>query len=251
MCCLRYEAEAYKDFNKRAPRKGSIVDTPRGGGKVVELDALRETVKLQFRSDTDDRPGDVMKVGIQHLCCAKKGADGAKSCPCSIAPDVFEELEEEEQRAKTPAGLAGVGDFDYKALTSTQGTDAAIDNGEREGGAPGAESEGSAANKGARNSNKGASGDSSDGSRKRGGRRRRGGRRGGGAKEQGEGAGSDGQARQGGRQNQGQQQKPSQRPKKKNQQRGKKSQQQQGKPRQEQQKQATVETRIPRRRNRG
>jgi cell fate regulator YaaT (PSP1 superfamily) len=48
MCCLRYEFEAYKDFNKRAPRKGACVETCDGHkGCVVERNVLRERVKIQ------------------------------------------------------------------------------------------------------------------------------------------------------------------------------------------------------------
>ena len=35
MCCLRYEYEAYKDFKKRAPKKGTLVDTPLGTAKII------------------------------------------------------------------------------------------------------------------------------------------------------------------------------------------------------------------------
>lgn len=52
MCCLRYEVEAYKDFNKRAPKKGSIVETNEGvSGKVVELNCLRESVTIYNEED--------------------------------------------------------------------------------------------------------------------------------------------------------------------------------------------------------
>lgn len=46
MCCLRYEFEAYKDFNSRAPKKGSAIKTPDGQAKVVDLDPLREVVSV-------------------------------------------------------------------------------------------------------------------------------------------------------------------------------------------------------------
>ncbi len=53
MCCLRYEYEAYKDFKQRAPKAGAKVRTPEGESKVVDLDVLRETVKL---SREDEKP---------------------------------------------------------------------------------------------------------------------------------------------------------------------------------------------------
>lgn len=48
MCCLKYEYEAYKDFKGRAPKKGSIIDTPAGSGKVWELQVPRETVVVKL-----------------------------------------------------------------------------------------------------------------------------------------------------------------------------------------------------------
>jgi cell fate regulator YaaT (PSP1 superfamily) len=37
MCCLKYEHEVYVSFRKRSPKRGAIVATPGGEGKVVEL----------------------------------------------------------------------------------------------------------------------------------------------------------------------------------------------------------------------
>ena len=48
MCCLRYEHEAYVAFKKRAPRKGSLVCTPAGEGKVVELLAASDSVGVDL-----------------------------------------------------------------------------------------------------------------------------------------------------------------------------------------------------------
>ncbi len=46
MCCLKYEHEAYVSFRKRAPRRGAVVRTPGGEGKVVELSALLDSVTV-------------------------------------------------------------------------------------------------------------------------------------------------------------------------------------------------------------
>lgn len=48
MCCLRYEFEAYKDFKSRAPKANATVETPAGQAKVVELDTLRERVRIKM-----------------------------------------------------------------------------------------------------------------------------------------------------------------------------------------------------------
>ena len=48
MCCLRYEVEAYKDFRKRAPKKGKCVETCEGNkGCVIGMNAIKEKIKLR------------------------------------------------------------------------------------------------------------------------------------------------------------------------------------------------------------
>ena len=93
MCCLRYEVGAYQDFNARSPRRNALVETPRGEGKVVDIDALREIITLQFQGTEDDGP-QRMDVPLCKMNCEKK--DGNKCC-CSISHEVFEELSEEKE----------------------------------------------------------------------------------------------------------------------------------------------------------
>lgn len=70
MCCLRYEVEAYKDFKKRAPRRGACVETCDGHkGCVVEQNVLRERLKLQ---DDNGRRFDVPLTDIKGICEDKK-----------------------------------------------------------------------------------------------------------------------------------------------------------------------------------
>ena len=52
MCCLKYEQDAYEDLIRNSPKQDSFVDTPDGRGTVVELDLLRQRVKVRF----EDRP---------------------------------------------------------------------------------------------------------------------------------------------------------------------------------------------------
>ncbi len=48
MCCLKYEQDAYEDLIKSSPKLESFVDTPEGRGTVVELDLLRQRVKVRM-----------------------------------------------------------------------------------------------------------------------------------------------------------------------------------------------------------
>ena len=47
MCCLKYEQDAYEDLLRTSPKAESFVDTPDGRGTVVEVDLLRQRVKVR------------------------------------------------------------------------------------------------------------------------------------------------------------------------------------------------------------
>ena len=53
MCCLKYEQDAYEDLIRRSPKAESFVDTPDGRGTVVEVDLLRQRVKVRMEEQTD------------------------------------------------------------------------------------------------------------------------------------------------------------------------------------------------------
>ena len=48
MCCLKYEQDAYEDLIRTSPKMDSFVDTPEGRGTVVEVDLLRQRVKVRM-----------------------------------------------------------------------------------------------------------------------------------------------------------------------------------------------------------
>ncbi len=54
MCCLKYEEEAYLDKLQNLPGPGSIVKTEEGTGEVVNLEILKENVKVKYHDDKDD-----------------------------------------------------------------------------------------------------------------------------------------------------------------------------------------------------
>ena len=54
MCCLRYEQEAYEDLTRHVPRQGSFVETVDGYGIAVQVNLLRQTVKVRLDSDGQD-----------------------------------------------------------------------------------------------------------------------------------------------------------------------------------------------------
>ena len=52
MCCLKYEQDAYEDLLRTSPKMDSFVDTADGRGTVVEVDLLRQRVKVKL----EDQP---------------------------------------------------------------------------------------------------------------------------------------------------------------------------------------------------
>ena len=52
MCCLKYEQDAYEDLIRTSPKAESFVDTPDGRGTVIEVDLLRQRVKVKM----EDQP---------------------------------------------------------------------------------------------------------------------------------------------------------------------------------------------------
>ncbi len=53
LCCLAYESDQYADAKKRLPKRGKVIDTPRGPGKVTRLDVLKESVQVELESSED------------------------------------------------------------------------------------------------------------------------------------------------------------------------------------------------------
>lgn len=79
MCCLRYEADTYKEFKCHCPKQGSMVKVPGGEAKVVEINVPRETVTLQVE---DKR----VRVPV-----AEMGVDKKTGKPNSVSGEVLEE----------------------------------------------------------------------------------------------------------------------------------------------------------------
>ena len=53
MCCLKYEQDAYEDLLRTSPKMDSFVDTPEGRGTVVEIDLLRQRVKVRMEDSPE------------------------------------------------------------------------------------------------------------------------------------------------------------------------------------------------------
>ena len=53
MCCLKYEQDAYEDLLRNTPKEESFVDTPEGRGTVVEINLLRQQVKVRMEDEPE------------------------------------------------------------------------------------------------------------------------------------------------------------------------------------------------------
>ena len=53
MCCLRYEQDAYEELVKNVPKQGAYVETKDGYGTAVQVNLLRQTVKVKLDDDED------------------------------------------------------------------------------------------------------------------------------------------------------------------------------------------------------
>lgn len=50
MCCLKYEEEFYEQTRKKMPRIGREVETPDGKGIVLDINILKESVKVRVHN---------------------------------------------------------------------------------------------------------------------------------------------------------------------------------------------------------
>ncbi len=93
MCCLRYEQGAYEDLVKKVPKQGAFVETIDGYGTAVQVNLLRQTVKVKLDSDTDDS---LHVYKANELCAVPGGRPKDGETPPHVLHYVPEEPEEEE-----------------------------------------------------------------------------------------------------------------------------------------------------------
>ena len=84
MCCLKYEQEAYEDLLKTSPKNESLVDTVDGRGTVVDVNLLRQTVRVRM----EDQPETVGCYKNCDICVLRNGKakKGDTPIPKEIAP---------------------------------------------------------------------------------------------------------------------------------------------------------------------
>jgi cell fate regulator YaaT (PSP1 superfamily) len=50
LCCLVYENDYYAEIKRNLPRRGKMIDTPHGRGKVVQVNVIKEAVSVELES---------------------------------------------------------------------------------------------------------------------------------------------------------------------------------------------------------
>ena len=81
MCCLKYEQDAYEDLIRRSPKEESFVDTPEGRGTVVEVNLLRQKVKVRMENE----PETVGVFAVEEIAVFRNGK--AKKTDAPIPAD--------------------------------------------------------------------------------------------------------------------------------------------------------------------
>ena len=84
MCCLKYEQDAYEDLLRTAPKVESFVDTPEGRGTVVEVDLLRQRVKVRM----EDAPETIALFANADIAILRSGKAKKNDppIPADLAP---------------------------------------------------------------------------------------------------------------------------------------------------------------------
>ena len=84
MCCLKYEQDAYEDLIRSSPRMDSFVDTPEGRGTVVEVELLRQRVKVRM----EDNPETISVFSNEDIAVLRSGKARKNDppIPADLAP---------------------------------------------------------------------------------------------------------------------------------------------------------------------
>ena len=84
MCCLKYEQDAYEDLLRRSPKVDSFVDTPDGRGTIVEVNLLRQRVKVRM----EDAPETIGVFANEDIAVLRSGKAKKNDppIPADLAP---------------------------------------------------------------------------------------------------------------------------------------------------------------------
>lgn len=114
MCCLKYEEEQYSKARKGMPQMGKEVITPDGQGIVVELNVLREVVKVRFGRGADSDVREYPAAEVRRVAPApgaprpqkgprKQGPRKAGESGEGITDELLDALVIEDEKREAPS----------------------------------------------------------------------------------------------------------------------------------------------------
>ena len=79
MCCLKYEEDHYEATRKRMPKVGKEVITPDGSGVVIDLNILKETVRVRIPKGDSTEQKDYPMDQVQRVAPAQRPVKAKKT----------------------------------------------------------------------------------------------------------------------------------------------------------------------------
>ncbi len=113
MCCLKYEEEQYAKARKSMPPMGKEVITPDGNGYVIDLNILKEMVKVRFGRGADSEIREYPASEVRRAQPAqaarqpkgdKKSSERKQEHTADVAPEeMLDELIEQDEASEAPS----------------------------------------------------------------------------------------------------------------------------------------------------
>lgn len=97
MCCLKYEHDTYVDAKQRLPQIGELVMSPKGQGKVIDLNLLKETAIVQLLESGAELefPAVELKIEKSRKCSDCRGCEVNRLRDEASEAVLTEDMEEE------------------------------------------------------------------------------------------------------------------------------------------------------------
>jgi cell fate regulator YaaT (PSP1 superfamily) len=91
-CCLVYEYEQYIEARKSLPKRGKLVVTPRGNGKVIDVNPLKSSILVELEQGGQHEFLNEDLQPLEELEAIKKKADmPCENCPEETRPSMKKE----------------------------------------------------------------------------------------------------------------------------------------------------------------
>ena len=111
MCCLKYEQENYEQIIKRLPKVGKDIVTPDGVGTVMDINAIKEKVKVRIHAQDDSF--DIREYSVDEVRKANPDEHAVvPELPKQVEKSNDEEVEEPKRRR-----------YQYKKAVKNMSTD--------------------------------------------------------------------------------------------------------------------------------